>query len=67
MNVQTEELEEGDERLYGVFPVFADKDNFLQAMIDTRGRQLIVTGKLRGRELKPITKSLQHQFSRRHL
>ncbi len=67
VNVQTEELEEGKDRLYGIFPVFADKDNYLQAMIDTRARQLVVTGKRNGRNIKPITKSLKHKIPRRHL
>ena len=66
-NVQTKELEEGKERLYGVFPVFIDQDNYLKAMIDTRARELVVTGKCEGRELKPIRESLNVQVVHRHL
>ncbi len=66
-NLRTTELEEGEGRLYGVFPVYVDKDNYLQAMIDTKARELVVTGKRKGEEIKPVRKSLKHQFSRRHL
>ncbi|MEE9367734.1 MAG: hypothetical protein V3V05_02605 [Pontiella sp.] len=67
VNVQTRQLEEGDERLYGVFPVFADQDNYLKAMIDTRSRELVVTGKRNGRDIKTVRKSLRHRIPRRHL
>lgn len=67
VNVQTDKFEEGKERLYGIFPVFVDQENFLKAMIDTRGQQLVVTGKRNGREIKPIRKSLKHRVLRRHL
>ena len=67
VNAQLEELEEGKDRLYGIFPIFADRDNYLQAMIDTRARELVVTGKLKGRDLKPIRRSLNTEVVRRHL
>ncbi|VGO14218.1 hypothetical protein PDESU_02777 [Pontiella desulfatans] len=67
VNVQTEELREREGRLYGVFPVFADRDNYLQAMIDAHSRELVVTGKLRGREIKPIRRPLKCRIARRHL
>jgi hypothetical protein len=67
VNVQLEELEEGKERLYGVFPVFADKDNYIKAMIDTRARELLVSGKLNGKEITPIERSLATEVVHRHL
>ena len=67
VNAQTEELEEGKERLYGIFPVFADQDNYLKAMIDTRARQLVVSGKRDGQEIEPLTKSLKQRIPLRHL
>jgi hypothetical protein len=67
VNAELEKLEEGKERLYGIFPVFADRDNYLQAMIDTQERQLVVTGKLRGREIKPIQRPLGCRVPLRHL
>jgi hypothetical protein len=67
VNVQLEELEEGKDRLYGVFPVFADKNNYLKAMIDTRARELVVSGKLNGKEINPIQRSLATQVVHRHL
>ncbi len=67
VNAQLYEYEDGAERLYGVFPIFADKDNYVKAMIDTRERKLIVSGKLGGRELKPVVKSLKTVIPRRHL
>ncbi|MDF7826088.1 hypothetical protein P4B35_18805 [Pontiellaceae bacterium B12227] len=67
VNAQLEELEEGKDRLYGIFPVFADQDNYLKAMIDTRAQMLVVTGKLKGRSLKPIQRSLNTEVVHRHL
>ncbi len=67
VNAQTEELEEGKERLYGVFPVFIDPNNYLKAMIDTRARQLVVSGKRNGVEMAPVTKSLNRKIPLRHL
>ncbi|VGO20599.1 glycoside hydrolase family protein [Pontiella sulfatireligans] len=67
VNLETEKLEEGKERLYGVFPVFANRDNYLKAVIDTRGRQLLVSGKLNGRDIGQIAKTLQRQIVHRHL
>jgi hypothetical protein len=67
VNAELEEFEEGKDRLYGIFPVFADQDNFLQAMIDTRERLLVVSGKLRGRNVGPFTRSLKCRVPRRHL
>ncbi len=67
VNVELDRLQEGSDRLYGVFPVFADRDNYLKAMIDTKARLLVVTGKLRGQEIKPRSTSLKCQVPHRHL
>ena len=67
VNVELDKLEEGKERLYGIFPVFTDQDNYLQAMIDTRARELVVSGKLGGVAIKPIRRSLRHRVPHRHL
>jgi hypothetical protein len=67
VNVQLRELEEGSDRLYGVFPVFIDKDNYLKAMINTKERELVVTGKRNGREITPVHKSLKTSIVHRHL
>lgn len=67
LNVQLDRIEEGKERLYGVFPVFADRDNYLKAMIDTRARELVVSGKLNGREIKPVQRGLRTDVVHRHL
>jgi len=66
VNARTKALEEGEERLYGVFPVFADRNNYLKAMIDTRARQLVVSGRLDGRAIGPFTQSLQCRIPRQH-
>jgi len=66
-NLRTEKLEEGKERLYGVFPVFADRKNYLKAMIDTRKRELIVSGMRKGKPVGPFTKSLKRHIPHRHL
>ncbi|MDZ8119738.1 hypothetical protein [Pontiella agarivorans] len=67
VNVQLEEMEEGKERTYGIFPVFADRNNYLKAMIDTRARELVVSGKLAGRDIKPLRKGLKTKVVHRHL
>ena len=67
VNVELDELEEGKERLYGIFPVFADKDNYLKAMIDTRNRQLVISGKLGGQEIAEVSRSLNTSVMHRHL
>ncbi|QBG47586.1 hypothetical protein EGM51_09330 [Verrucomicrobia bacterium S94] len=67
VNVRLEEMEEGKNRTYGIFPVFADRKNYLKAMIDTRARELVVTGKLDGREIKPVHRKLRTKVVHRHL
>jgi len=67
VNARTEQLEEGKERLYGVFPVFVDQKNYLKAMIDTRRRELVVTGMRNGEAIDPITASLHRQIPHTHL
>jgi len=67
VNLRTEKLEEGKERLYGVFPVFIDQQNYLKAMIDTRRRELVVSGKRRGKPIGPYAKSLKRRIPHRHL
>ena len=67
VNARTEKLEEGKVRLYGVFPVFAGSDNYLKAMIDTRNRQLVVSGKCNGKAVGPFVKTLARRIPHRHL
>lgn len=67
VNARTDELEEGDERLYGVFPVFVDRQNYLQAMINTENRELVITGKRRGQNLERIVVSLNRRIPHQHL
>jgi hypothetical protein len=67
VNARMHELEEGKEQLYGIFPVFADRNNYLKAMIDTRARQLVVSGKLDGKKVGPFSSSLNCRIPRRHL
>lgn len=67
VNAQTEEFEEREGNLYGVFPVFVDQNNYLKAMIDTANRQLVVSGRRNGREIAPQVKPLQRQLQLRHL
>ncbi len=67
VSARLEELEEGKERLYGIFPVFANRDNYLQAMIDTRERKLLVTGRLGGRAIAPLERPLARSIPVRHL
>jgi len=67
VNAQLQEYEDGKERLYGIFPVFTDPDNYLKAMIDTRQRELVITGKLKGKEINPIVRSLKTEVIHRHL
>lgn len=62
VNVRTGEFEEGKERLYGVFPVFADQKNFLKAVIDTRSRELVVSGRRNGKAIGPFKKSLARRI-----
>ena len=67
VNARTEQLEQGKVRLYGIFPVFAGSDNYLKAMIDTRNRQLVVSGKCEGKAVGPFVKSLARRIPHRHL
>ncbi len=67
VNARTEKLEEGKVRLYGVFPVFTDSENYLKAMIDTRNRELVVSGMRNGQPVGPFVKSLARSIPRRHL
>lgn len=57
----------GPGKSYGIFPVYADPHNYLKAVIDTDKRQLVVTGKLDGKAVDPITKSLARRIPHRHL
>jgi hypothetical protein len=52
-------LGDSRDRFYGVFPVFVDRDNYLRAVIDSEKRELLVTGRRGGRELRPKTASLK--------
>jgi hypothetical protein len=67
VNAETYELEEGKERLYGIFPVFVDRNNYLKAMIDTRNRELVVSGRREGVEIEPLRKTLARRIPHRHL
>lgn len=67
VNARTEKLEEDEGCLYGVLPVFADKKNYLKAMIDTHRRELIVSGMRDGRQVGPFSVPLKRQISCRHL
>ena len=67
VNARTDKLEEGKVRLYGVFPVFAGSENYLKAMIDTRNRELVVSGMRNGKPVGPFMKSLARRIPHRHL
>lgn len=67
VNAELEKLEEGKERLYGVFPLFVDRNNFIKAMIDTRERKLVVSGKRNGIEIASVSKPLRDRIPLRHL
>lgn len=67
VNAQLDHFEEGKDRLYGIFPVFSDPDNYLKAMIDTQARELVITGKLNGREIREVRRSLNTKVIHRHL
>jgi len=66
-NLRTRKLEEGKERLYGVFPVFSDRNNYLKAMIDTRRRALVVSGMRNGKPVGPFVQTLKRSIPHRHL
>lgn len=57
----------GPGKRYGVFPVYADRQNYLKAEVDTHGRKLIVSGKLDGKEVGPYEKSLARRIPHHHL
>jgi hypothetical protein len=59
VNARLRELRRDRSMMYGVFPVFTDKNNYLKAMIHPKSRELVVTGKLGGREIRSIHKSLR--------
>lgn len=61
------ELDEGAGRYYGVFPVFADRNNYLKAVIDTHNRRLVLSGKRDGKTLPVQTVSLGCKVPHRHL
>jgi hypothetical protein len=67
INAKTRTLEESEQQTYGILPVFTDSDNWLKAMIDTHERQLVVLGKLNGRDIGPFKKSLRCRIPHRHL
>ncbi len=67
VNAQLEGLEEGDDRAYGIFPVFTDPENYLKAMIDTQARELVISGQLGGQLIKPVHRSLETKVVHRHL
>jgi len=63
----TDGLDDREGAQYGVFPVFVDQQNYLKAMIDTRARQLVVSGRRNGKKLGPLTASLARRIPVRHL
>lgn len=66
VNARLDQLEEGKDSLYGIYPVYADENNYLKAMINTQARELVVTGKLNGREIRSVHKSLNTKVVHRH-
>jgi len=67
VNARTPELSDRKGEAYGVFPVFIDKDNYLQALINPYERKLVVTGKSNGAEIGPWEAQLARRIPRRHL
>ncbi|MCF7849242.1 MAG: hypothetical protein K9M45_10345 [Kiritimatiellales bacterium] len=67
VNARTPELSDRKGEAYGVFPVFIDKDNYLQAVINPHERKLVVTGKSNGVEVGPWEAPLARTVPRRHL
>lgn len=43
----------------GIYPVYIDRDNYLQALLDPRSRRLLVSGKAKGKELAPQSLPLE--------
>lgn len=37
----------------GIYPVYIDRDNYLQALFEPRSRRLLLSGKVKGKEMSP--------------
>ncbi len=52
---------QADKGLAGIYPVYADKDNYLQTVLNFKSGQLVISGKLKGQSITNVAVPLKRK------